>query len=192
MYTNYGSQSKFKQAIIECNLRKIICAILVLCSYFCFLYFSIDAFLEYAEGKIGVNQISTPVSKLPLPTITVCSKEGYKNINAENTPDDVLRNLSNHVFTMNDFFHPTFLENLHEWNVHEIFNMRLGVCFSLKSIYYLQRNNKVVVGAYKNTHLRLQKEKKYQNTSKNTNLRLLKGNKYQVKLLNQIISMEKL
>ena len=59
MDTRNGSQSKIKRALVECNLRKIICAILVLSSYFCFLCFSIRAFNEYAEGKIGVNQIST-------------------------------------------------------------------------------------------------------------------------------------
>ena len=126
------SCSKIKQAMHQCSLRKLICGIFVLGSYGLFTYFSIDAIVEFAEGNIGVSQISTPVTELALPTITVCSKEIFKNVDSETSPDDILKNLSNYVFTWNDFFHHKFLENLQDWDSHEIFNPRLGVCFSLK------------------------------------------------------------
>ena len=62
------------------SLRKSICTIIVLCCYGCFTYFSLDSFLEFEKGKTGINHITTPVTELELPTITVCPKESFRNV----------------------------------------------------------------------------------------------------------------
>ena len=121
-----------KQTLGECNLRKLICMILVVSSYGCFTYFSIDAILEFQKEKTGYHQFSTLVTELELPVITICPKESYKNMNSQTTKHDILKNLSYHTYTWTDFFHSKFLEELIDWDYHEIFNIRLGICFSLK------------------------------------------------------------
>ena len=72
------------------------------------------------------------MKELELPTITVCSKDSFKNVDSNTSREEILENLSNHVFKWEDFFHQSFLEALENWDYHEIFHRRLGVCFSLK------------------------------------------------------------
>ena len=145
---------KIKQKMAQCSLRKTICMIFVLYSYGCFIYFSIDAILEFQKEKTGVHHFSTPVTELKLPVITVCPKESFKNIDSQTSKHDVLRNLPYHTYNWTDLFHSKFLENIQDWNYHEIFNPKLGVCFSLK----LKQNiNNTYI-----TILKLKKDKNYQ------------------------------
>ena len=114
------------------SLRKLVTMGFLLCAYWGFIYFSWDAINEFRQEKTGLNQMLLNVNELPLPTITVCSTEMFKNANINETKkDELLSNLSNHVFAWNDFFDQSFLERLGQWNPHEIFSSRLGVCFSL-------------------------------------------------------------
>ena len=145
-----------KQKMAQCSLRKIICMIFVLCSYGCFAYFSIDAILEFQKEKTGVHHFSTPVAGLELPVITVCPKESFKNINSQTSKHDVLRNLPYHTYNWTDLFHSEFLKNMQDWNYHEIFNPKLGVCFSLK---FKQNITKPII-----TILKLMKNNNYQVT----------------------------
>ena len=97
--------------------------------------------------------MKTPVTEIQLPTVTVCSKESFRNLDAQTTKIDVLANLSYYTYTWNDFFPVEFLNEIEKWNPHEIFNRKLGVCFSLT---YSQNVTKYS----KSIHLK--KSKKYQ------------------------------
>ena len=97
--------------------------------------------------------------ELELPTITLCSKYSFKNVNSNTSREEILMNLSNHVFNCEDFFHQSFLETLENWNYHEIFHRRLGVCYSLTYKKPLTKKS---------------------NGRSRSLLKLLSGNKYQV------------
>ena len=62
----------------------------------------------------------------------MCPKESFKNVVFGAKKDDILKNLSDHIYTWNDFFHQRFLRKLKDWTLHETFNPKLGLCFSLK------------------------------------------------------------
>ena len=120
----------------------------IFCAYGLFIFFSWSSILEFQEGKTGFNQVLMPVQELPLPAITVCSKSVFKNVDNETFKEEILKNLSNHVFSWEEVFHASFLEKLHMWNPHEIFNPRLGVCFSIK----FEKNVTTMKKEYLNFH----------------------------------------
>ena len=112
------------------SLRKVFSFGSLLCAYFCFIYFSWNVLHEFLEERTGISEMLLDVTELPLPAITVCSKHIFKNTNYVTKQDDLLQNLPNHVFKVEEFFHPKFLKHLNHWNPHEIFSSRLGLCFS--------------------------------------------------------------
>ena len=119
--------------MINCSVRETIIFILISFAYGIFAYFSLNAFLEYRKELTGINQWLEPVRELPLPTITVCSQEVFKNVSNNTTKEMVLENLSDYVFAWEDLFDDIFTESaLRFWNPHrEIFSRKLGVCYSL-------------------------------------------------------------
>ena len=119
--------------MINCSVRETIIFILISFAYGIFAYFSLNAFLEYRKELTGINQWLEPVRELPLPTITVCSQEVFKNVSNNTTKEMVLENLSDYVFAWEDLFDDIFTENAPTfWNPHrEIFSKKLGLCFSL-------------------------------------------------------------
>ena len=110
-----------------CGFWKIIQAIIIFLPYLLFVYYVFKTFVDFQEGKTGLHQVLTPVTALPTPAVTVCSKDIFKNITLETTREDILQNLSKHVFTWEDFFHNDFIEELSDMNSYKIFNPRLGV-----------------------------------------------------------------
>ena len=128
----YGSQSNLKK-MTKINLKDTIIFLLIGIAYGMFAYFSLHAFFEYRQELTGLNQWLEPVKELPLPTITVCSQEVFKNVSNDTTKEMVLENLSDYVFAWEDLFDGKFTEyhSLY-WNPHhEIFSKKLGVCYSL-------------------------------------------------------------
>ena len=119
--------------MIKINLRKTIMWIMISLAYLMFGYFSLHAFKEYQKELTGINQWLEQVQELPLPTITVCSQDIFKNISKDTTPEMVLQNLSDYVFEWEDLFDDRFTENTRIfWNPHrEIFSNKLGLCYSL-------------------------------------------------------------
>ena len=113
-------------------VRKLIQSIVIFLPYVLFSYYILKSFSDFQERKTGLHEILRPVTQLPAPTVTVCSKDIFKNINIETTREEILQNLSLHAFTWEDFFHHDFIRNLSDMNPHEIFNPRLGVCLSVK------------------------------------------------------------
>ena len=128
----YGSQSNLKK-MTKINLKDTIIFLLIGMAYGMFAYFSLHAFFEYRQELTGLNQWLEPVRELPLPTITVCSQEVFKNVGNDTTKEMVLENLSDYVFAWEDLFDDIFTENaLTFWNPHrEIFSKKLGLCYSL-------------------------------------------------------------
>ena len=113
------------------TLRRVFTFVSVFSAYGFFIVLSWNSLLEFQEGKTGINQILVHVPELPLPAITVCPKSVSKNVDNETNKEDILQNLSNHTFSWEEVFHPRFLAKIDLWNPHEIFNQRLGVCFSM-------------------------------------------------------------
>ena len=119
--------------MINISVRETIIFLLILFAYGIFAYFSLNAFLEYKKELTGINQWLEPVRELPLPTITVCAEEGFKNVANGTTREMMLENLNEYVFAWEDLFDGKFTE-LHSllWHPHrEIFIKTLGVCYSL-------------------------------------------------------------
>ena len=129
----YGSQSNLKKMMTKINLKDTIIFLLIGIAYGMFAYFSLHAFFEYRQELTGLNQWLEPVRELPMPTITVCSQDIFKNVTIETTTEMVLGSLDDYVFAWEDMFDGKFTE-YHGlfWNPHrEIFSGKLGVCYSL-------------------------------------------------------------
>ena len=153
----YGSQSNLKK-MTKINLKDIIIFLLIGIAYGMFGYFSLHAFFEYRQELTGLNQWLEPVSELPLPTITVCSQEVFKNVNNDTTREMVLENLHDYVFDWQDLFDDRFTENARTyWNPHrEIFSNKLGLCYSLSP------KSNAKPGNYYLSYMSLPVDKRYQ------------------------------
>ena len=118
---------------MKINLRESTQMILVFVAYGWFAYFCLIAYIDYQKEITGLNQFLTPVNELPLPVITVCSKEILKNVSEDTTADLILQRMPDHFFTKEDLFHKSFLLELEKWNPHEIFSTQLGLCTSIRA-----------------------------------------------------------
>ena len=129
----YGSQSNLKK-MTKINLKDTIIFLLIGIAYGLFAYMSINSFFEYKEELTGFNQVLATVRGLPMPTITVCSQDVFKNVNNETDTEMVLQNLKDHVYKWEDLFDESMTQNPSLWNNnHEIFSNTLGLCYSLRS-----------------------------------------------------------
>ena len=98
--TPLESQSKLKK--MTNIMRDTIIMLLIGVAYVLFAYMSINAFIEYKEELTGFNQALASVKELPMPTITVCSQNVFKNVNNETNTEMVLQNLNDHVYKWED------------------------------------------------------------------------------------------
>ena len=121
--------------ITNISLRELTQMVLVFLAYGCFGYFCIQGYIDYQKEITGLNQFLTPVNELPLPAITVCSKEIYKNVSEDTTADTIIQNMPDHFFQREDLFYPydTPFFKLEKWNPHEIFSLQLGLCTSIRA-----------------------------------------------------------
>ena len=124
------SEGNMKKAS-KFSLRKFTQKVLVFVAYGWFGYFCLLAYIDYKKEITGLNQFLTPVRELPLPTITVCSKDIFKNVSDETTAEIILPNIKDHVFTKKDMFHENFWWE--KWDSHEIFSLQLGLCVSIRA-----------------------------------------------------------
>ena len=130
--TPLGSQSKLKK--MTHIMRDTIIMLLIGIAYGLFAYMSISAFFEYKEELTGFTQALASVKELPMPTITVCSQNVFKNVNNETDTEMVLQNLNDHVYKWEDLFEESMMSITGYWNNnHEIFSNTLGLCYSLRS-----------------------------------------------------------
>ena len=67
------------------GLVELIQFVIIVFVYGSFCYFSIDLIQDYQMQKTGMNQFSQQVDELPLPTITICSQDVFKNIDKDLT-----------------------------------------------------------------------------------------------------------
>ena len=124
------SQGNMKK-VAKFSFRKSTQRVLVFVAYGWFGYFCLLAYIDYRKEITGLNQFLTPVRELPLPTITVCSKDIFKNVSDETTAEIILPNIKDHVFTKKDMFHENFWWE--KWDSHEIFSLQLGLCVSIRA-----------------------------------------------------------
>ena len=69
-----------KGSMKKWNFWKFIQAIIILIPYLLFVYYIFKSYIDFEEGKTGINQVMLLVSELPTPAVTVCSKvEKVKN-----------------------------------------------------------------------------------------------------------------
>ena len=129
--TPLGSQSKLKK--MANIMRDTIIMLLIGVAYGLFATMSINVFFEYKEELTGFNQVLASVKELPMPTITVCSQNVFKNVNNETDTEMVLQNLNDHVYKWEDLFEESIMSATDWNNNHEIFSNTLGLCYSLRS-----------------------------------------------------------
>ena len=67
------------------GLVELIQFVIIVFVYGLFCYFSFDLIQDYQEQKTGINQFSNEVDELPLPSITICSQNVFKNIDKDLT-----------------------------------------------------------------------------------------------------------
>ena len=67
------------------GLVELIQFVIIVFVYGSFCYFSLDLIQDYQMQKTGMNQFSQQVDELPLPTITICSQDVFKNIDKDLT-----------------------------------------------------------------------------------------------------------
>ena len=144
--------------MIKISMRETITLILISFAYGMFAFFSLNAFSQYRQELTGLNQRLEPVAELPMPTITVCSQEVFKNVGNDTTKEMVLENLSDYVFAWEDLFDDIFTENAPTfWNPHrEIFSNKLGLCYSLSP------KSAAKPGNYYRSYMTLPVDKRYQ------------------------------
>ena len=125
--------------MIKISLRETIIIILISLAYGLFAYFSLQAVFDYKKEFTAFNQELSTHRELPMPTITVCSQNIFKNVSNKANTDTVLQNLNDHVYTWGDLFDKSLMPSMMAspyslWNNnHEIFSNTLGLCYSLSS-----------------------------------------------------------
>ena len=67
------------------GLVELIQFVIIVSVYGSFCYFSFDLIQDYQQQKTGMNQFSNQVDELPLPSITICSQNVFKNIDTDVT-----------------------------------------------------------------------------------------------------------
>ena len=123
--------------MIEISTRKTIITLLISIAYGMFAYFSLNAFFDYNKELTGYNQLYFWNKELPMPTITVCPQNMFRNISNETRAEKLLQNLNDYVYKWGDLFDESMMSSPHLenfWNEnHEIFSNALGLCYSLNS-----------------------------------------------------------
>ena len=129
------SMKPFTKLSIGSRIAENAIMLLIIAMYGFFAYFSIHVFSAYQNELTGLNQLLSPVKELPLPTITLCPQDIFKNITKETTTEMVLQNLDEYVFSWEDLFASTYMMTAFDsWNPHrEIFSNELGLCYSLRA-----------------------------------------------------------
>ena len=131
--TPLGSQSNMKK-ITKINLKDTIISVLIAVAYGLFAYFSLNTFFDYQKELTGFNQeVVVAARGLPMPVITVCSQDIFKNVSKETNTETVVQNLNDHVYARGDLFdEDMFLSPFWSKN-NEIFSRTLGLCYTLRT-----------------------------------------------------------
>ena len=130
------SMKPFTKLSIGSRIAENAIMLLIIAMYGFFAYFSIHVFSAYQNELTGLNQLLSPVKELPLPTITLCPQDIFKNITKETTTEMVLQNLNEYIFSWEDLFDKSFASGISKlsWDPHrEIFSNSLGLCYSLRA-----------------------------------------------------------
>ena len=127
--------TRMMENMIEISMRKTIITLLISIAYGMFAYFSLNAFFDYNKELTGYNQLFFWNKELPMPTITVCPQNMFRNISNETNAEILLQNLNDYVYKWEDLFDESIMSSPENfWNKnHPIFSNALGLCYSLKS-----------------------------------------------------------
>ena len=146
--TPLGSQSNMKK-ITKINLKDTIISLLIAVAYGLFAYFSLHTFLDYQKELTGFNQEIVATKGLPMPFITVCSQNIFKNVSKETNTETVVQNLNDHVYARGDLFD----EDMFSWFLfqnHEIFSSTLGLCYILRTTANSTKDNNFYISLHVN------------------------------------------
>ena len=127
--------TRMMKNMIEISMRKTIITLLISIAYGMFAYFSLNAFFDYNKELTGYNQLFFWNKELPMPTVTVCPQNMFRNISNETNAEILLQNLNDYVYKWEDLFDESMMSSPDNfWNKnHAIFSNALGLCYSLKS-----------------------------------------------------------
>ena len=133
--SNTWYQKSAMKKMIEISMRKTIITLWISIAYGMFAYFSLNAFFEYNKELTGYNQLFFWNKELPMPTITVCPQNMFRNISNETNAEILLQNLNDYVYKWGDLFDESMMSSPDNfWNKnHAIFSNMLGLCYSLRS-----------------------------------------------------------
>ena len=116
------------------DIGDTILMLLVSVAYGLFAYFSFHSFFEYEKELTGLNQLLVLSKELPMPMVTVCSQDIFKNLENDTNTQMVLQNLNNYTYTWGDLFDDMMLYPSLSYTLdHEIFSTDLGLCYSFRS-----------------------------------------------------------
>ena len=148
--TPLGSQINMKK-ITRINLKDTIISLLIAVAYGLFAYFSLHTFFDYQKELTGFNQEVVATRELPMPVITVCSQNIFKNVSKETNTETVVQNLNDHVYARGDLFDEgMFLSPFWSKN-NEIFSKTLGLCYSLRTTTNSTIDNDFYISLHVNT-----------------------------------------
>ena len=148
--TPLGSQSNMKK-ITRINLKDTIISLLIAVAYGLFAYFSLHTFFDYQKELTGFNQEVIATRELPMPVITVCSQNIFKNVSEETNTETVVQNLNDHVYARGDLFDENMFSSPFWSKNHEIFSNTLGLCYSLRTTTNSTIDNDFYISLHVNT-----------------------------------------
>ena len=148
--TPLGSQSNMKK-ITRINLKDTIISLLIAVAYGLFAYFSLHTFFDYQKELTGFNQEVVATRELPMPVITVCSQNIFKNVSKETNTETVVQNLNDHVYARGDLFDEDMFSSPFWSKNHEIFSKTLGLCYSLRTTTNSTIDNDFYISLHVNT-----------------------------------------
>ena len=147
--TPLGSQSNMKK-ITKINLKDTIISLLIAVAYGLFAYFSLHTFLDYQKELTGFNQEVVATGGLPMPVITVCSQNIFKNMSKETNTEMLVQNLNDHVYARGDLFDEDMFSSPF-WNKnYEIFSSTLGLCYTLRTTTNSTKDNDFYISLHVN------------------------------------------
>ena len=149
--TPLESQSNMKK-ITKINLKDTIISLLIAVAYGLFAYFSLHTFFDYQKELTGFNQEVVTTRELPMPVITVCSQNIFKNVSKETNTETVVENLNDHVYARGDLFDEEMFSSKN-WNWsknYEIFSRTLGLCYTLRTTTNSTIDNDFYISLHEN------------------------------------------
>ena len=128
----YSKAKKGTQHVQDSKFFKTLLCCISCCFNVPFAYNLIQLIHEYNNEKTGFNQLEHPMNELEFPAATVCATELFKNVDNETKADNLLQNLKNYTFSLDEFM-PQHLAGCQGCYVQEMFSYKDGLCYTVKT-----------------------------------------------------------